>query len=71
LFIQLTVQTEKGVNYRRTDVTSNFILTSVKDHKIAWQSFHVFKGSEKGLKGDPLCFGSPKGKTKSEKDPGK
>jgi hypothetical protein len=29
----------------------------------------MFRGSEKGLKGDPLCFGSPEGKTKSEKRP--
>jgi hypothetical protein len=41
LFVQLTIQTEKGVNYHQTDVTSNFSLTSVKGHKIARQSFHV------------------------------
>ena len=29
----------------------------------------MFRGYEKGLKGDPLCFGSPEGKTKSEKRP--
>jgi hypothetical protein len=28
-----------------------------------------FRGSEKGLKGDPLCFGSLEDKTKSEKYP--
>jgi hypothetical protein len=27
----------------------------------------MFRRSEKGLKGDPLCFGSPEGKSKSEK----
>jgi hypothetical protein len=31
----------KRVNYHRTDVTSNFSLTSVKGHKIVRQSFHV------------------------------
>ena len=29
----------------------------------------MFRGSEKGLKGDPLCFGSPEGKTMSGKRP--
>ena len=41
LFVQLTVRTEKGVNYRQTNVTSNFSLTSVKGHKITRQYFHV------------------------------
>jgi hypothetical protein len=29
----------------------------------------MFRGSENGLKGDSLCFGSLEGKEKSEKDP--
>jgi hypothetical protein len=41
LFIKLTIQTEKGVNYHQTDVSSSFSLVSVKDNKIARQSFHV------------------------------
>jgi hypothetical protein len=28
----------------------------------------MFRGSEKGLKGDPLFFGSPEGETKSEEE---
>jgi hypothetical protein len=41
MFVHLTIQTEKGVNYGQIDVPSNFNLASVKGNKIAWQSFHV------------------------------
>jgi hypothetical protein len=37
----MAIQTEKGVNYRQTDVLSNFSLASMKGKKITWQYFHV------------------------------
>jgi hypothetical protein len=52
LFVKLTIQTEKGVNYCRTYVPSSFSLASMKDNKITRQYFH-FRESEKGLKKTP------------------
>ena len=48
-------------------MTSNFSLTSVKVTR-SLDNLFMFKGSEKGLKEDPLCFGSPEGEFKSDKE---
>jgi hypothetical protein len=61
----LTIQTEKGVNYRQTDVPSNLSLASVKGNKIAHNIF-MFRESEKGLKKTPEGYFSQLIQTRSK-----
>jgi hypothetical protein len=49
LFVQLTIQTEKGVNYGQKNMHSSLSLESVKG-KISLDNIFMFRDPEKGLK---------------------
>jgi hypothetical protein len=68
LFVQLTVKNQKmgKLSPDRRDFKFQFNKRERPQDRSA--NLFMFRGSEKGIKGDPLFFGSPEGEIKSEEE---